>query len=338
MSADNNETKPSVISTGEAETPQRDNAQTLLIVLVVLALVASVVMLFTGSIGALKIALLAALWAAVIGIILVFRYRNQVESTRAELSNERAQHDLEMKEAKARYDADQAQMERDITERVTQKIRTEESETLSEIREQLEQMRSQLEYLTGHSYVEPSMIHAQARRIPEIESEQKKPEPTPAQPETVTPEPEPVKPAVKVDDSAPIFGASTPTAQPKNPQNYATPAGAVKDSLKKATRTQAVEETRSFGRIDVEAPEPVAGGRRRKENKTFDTNTFEKVQWVQGGTGKRSTGEQAGATYVGKRSAEARAEADANHGKRRRDEHTQAISVADLLKRNKKDK
>lgn len=336
MSADNNETKPSVTSTGKAETLQRDNAQKLLIVLVVLALVASIVMLFTGSVGALKIALLAALWAAVIGAFLAFRYRNQIESARAELSSERTQHDLELKEAKARYDADQAKMERDITERVTEKLRKEESQTLSEIREQLDQMRSQLEYLTGHPYVEPSMIHAQARRIPEIESERKKAEPTPAQPETVTPEPEPVKPAAKQEAPAPIFGAGKPKNPPKN---YATPAGSVKDSIKTPKPAPAVEETQTFGRVDAETPEPVAGGRRRKENKTFDTNTFEKVQWVQGGTAKRSTGEQAGKPYVGKRSADAKntAEGELGHGKRRRDEHTQAISVADLLKRNKKD-
>lgn len=380
MSADNNDTKPSVISNGPVEAPQRDTAQTLLIVLVALALIASVIMLFTGSVGAMKIALLAALWAAVIGAFLAFRYRNQIETTRNELNNERAQHSLEMQEAKARFDADQAKMERDITERVTEKVRKEDNETLGEIRAQLEQMRNQLEYLTGQSYAEPSMIHAQARRIPEIEAEEKKSAPKPAdvEPETVTGEPVTDQPAqpqqaeqkqaeavAQEEKAAPIFGVGKPQKPEAKPEakpepkpetknkaeakNYATPAGAAKNSIKSTKPAQeekqsgpAIDETQTFARVDVESSEPAAGGRRSVENKTFDTNTFEAVNWVQGGTAKSSTTEKADKPYIGKRSAEAKAAreaaAAASHGKRRRDEHTQALSVADLLKRNKKDK
>lgn len=46
----------------------RDTGQLLLVGLVVLALAASVIMMLTGNINLLKVALLAALWAAVFGI------------------------------------------------------------------------------------------------------------------------------------------------------------------------------------------------------------------------------------------------------------------------------
>lgn len=117
----------------------KDNGQKLLIALVVLSLVASIIMLFTGNQGVLKLALLAALWAAVLGFFLVGRYRAQAEA-------------LEQ--------------------------RVKEQETLAHIREQVEQVRAQLENLTGQVFVEPTMIQAQATRIPEIEqaSDQEKAE------------------------------------------------------------------------------------------------------------------------------------------------------------------
>lgn len=422
------ESKRAVISNGPVQSPQRDNAQTLLIVLVVLALLASVIMLFTGSIGALKIALLAALWAAVIGAFLAFRYRNQIETTRSELDNERKQHSVEMKEAQARFDADQAKLERDITEKVQAKIRSEENETLAEIRLQLDQMREQLEYLTGQSFAEPSMLRAEARRIQELESESTRKNFTAKsqEPETVIPEPvlpasnnpQPV-PSSHKEPQAPVFGASKkpaatedkkspadaknkPTSSKQesekskdsakdkattqeatrsennakekttkdsasakdsisskestNAKSYATPSSKFKETVakKKSDSPAQNEETRQFGRVDAAEDQATVGRRRKpepekdqaqapKEEKkaqdpsSFDTGTFNKVQWVQGGTAKRTTGEQKPQeSYVGKRSAEAKA-AEGTHGKRRRDERSQAISVADLLKRKKKD-
>ena len=53
----------------------RDTGQLLLVGLVVLALAASVIMMLTGNINLLKVALLAALWAAVFGIFLTYFYR-----------------------------------------------------------------------------------------------------------------------------------------------------------------------------------------------------------------------------------------------------------------------
>ena len=85
---------------------QQDRGQLWLAVLVVLAIIASVIMLLTDSATALKFALIAALWAAVIGFILVGRYRNQARSAKDELAlrEQTLQAELE----KARYEAEAA--------------------------------------------------------------------------------------------------------------------------------------------------------------------------------------------------------------------------------------
>ncbi|AWB82643.1 hypothetical protein C3B44_10100 [Corynebacterium yudongzhengii] len=122
----------------------------LLIALVVLAAVASIVMLFTDSAVALKIALLAALWAAIIGFFLVYRYRNQAREAANEAEMREEVHSAEMDKLRAEHGNDS---------------------TLRELKEEIAVLRDRLEELTGESLgYEPDAIRADARRIPEVES------------------------------------------------------------------------------------------------------------------------------------------------------------------------
>ncbi|OFS21949.1 DUF6779 domain-containing protein [Corynebacterium sp. HMSC04H06] len=127
---------------------QTDRGQIGLAVLVVLAIVASIVMLIAGSDAALKIALLAALWAAVIGFFLVTRYRRLAQKSEDELAYREKLHQAEL-----------------------EKVQTaEEPEVLAEIREQLSTIRKQLEDLSGREFgYEPAALRAEARRIMELE-------------------------------------------------------------------------------------------------------------------------------------------------------------------------
>ena len=70
-------TQPRSSSKNSSSSP--DWGQIGIIALVILAVIASIVMLISGSAAALKIALIAALWAAVVGFVLVMRYRRQAE-------------------------------------------------------------------------------------------------------------------------------------------------------------------------------------------------------------------------------------------------------------------
>lgn len=121
-----------------------------LIILVILAVIASLVMLISGSANALKIALLASLWAAVVGFFLVVRYRRQAQEATELLAVERA-HTASTLTASGAATADN-------------------SEVLAEIRSELEAIRSQIEELSGREWVyEPAALYAEARRIQELE-------------------------------------------------------------------------------------------------------------------------------------------------------------------------
>ncbi|WP_287862210.1 DUF6779 domain-containing protein [Corynebacterium sp.] len=137
--------------------------------LVVLALLASALMLFMDSDGWLKVALIAALWAAFFGVVLVLRYsgalklareqaENQESYYQSQLEHERAQLDKREADAKAKYaaEAKQAQDQRD--------------KHLDELRAELAHMRQQLAALTGQSFDEGEQraVRATAERVHEL--------------------------------------------------------------------------------------------------------------------------------------------------------------------------
>lgn len=128
-------------------------------VLIGLAIVASVLMMFSNSDAWQKIAVLAALWAAAVGAFLVMRMRGQATAD----SEHMAELEDELDYQRARADEERARSESAIA-------RYEESdETLAAIRDQLEAMRAQLEELTGRTYeYEPNSITASATRLREI--------------------------------------------------------------------------------------------------------------------------------------------------------------------------
>lgn len=130
-------------------------------VLIGLAIVASVIMMFSSSDAWQKIAVLVALWAAALGAFLVMKMRGEAQADADLVKELETQLDYE----RARADEERARSEQAIA-------RSEESdETLAAIREQLEAMRAQLEELTGRAYeYEPNSITASATRLREIGS------------------------------------------------------------------------------------------------------------------------------------------------------------------------
>ena len=137
------------------KTSKPDLGQIGLIVLVVLAVLASIVMLISGSAAALKIALIAALWAAVLGFFLVMRYRRQAEESVTKLELQERAHRAELKQARA-----------------TDGQPLPDQELLDEIRTELASIRKQIEDLSGHDFTyEPAALHAEARRIMQLEAQ-----------------------------------------------------------------------------------------------------------------------------------------------------------------------
>ncbi|BAU97036.1 hypothetical protein N24_2774 [Corynebacterium suranareeae] len=183
-----------------------DRGQILLAVLIGLALIASVIMLLANSDGAMKIALLAALWAAIIGFFLVYRSRKQVEAAAQEKKALELAHQSELNRLEAELLHEKVE--------ISESRRVRDQETLEEIKLQLEEMRTQLSELSGREWgYEPTMLRAEARRILELESQQlsqehsqelseapKEEEPVVEPTPEPTPEPAPVEVSVEVEE------------------------------------------------------------------------------------------------------------------------------------------
>ena len=159
-----------------AQNASPDRASLWVIVPFVVAVIGTVVMLFTNSANALKIALIFALWAGAAGILI----NSKVRRDRDAATSEAAAAEQRMQEQEQRHreelEARPAGASVDV-------------ETLRELQEQIQALRAQLEELNGRVFeYEPAAVQARARRISELES---KPEPEPEPESTPEPAPEP---------------------------------------------------------------------------------------------------------------------------------------------------
>ncbi|HHU67758.1 DUF6779 domain-containing protein [Corynebacterium sp.] len=285
-----------------------DRSQMMLVVLIVLAFIASVVMLFTDSDGALKLALLASLWAAIIGFFLVFRYRREAETARRELTHNGQLHDVEVARAAAEREA-RAEA-RALELRDQQHSR--DTEVLQEIQRELAGIRAQLETLAGREFeYEPAALRAEARRIMELENM------TFEHAQTDEPELPLNLPRLGAFSGAPSADAIAGRLgqQPTRPQsNPLTEIIREKQAAEKKAET--VEK-----KPEKPAKEDLA------ETRVFDTGSFQAVAWDEGGD--RHVKEEPAEAVVEKETGTE----EPRRGRRRRDEQSGALSVAELLAR-----
>lgn len=249
-------TQPRSSSKDSSSSP--DLGQIGIIALVILAVIASIVMLISGSAAALKIALIAALWAAVVGFFLVMRYRRQAEESVTKLELQERAHRAELKQARA---AEGKELP--------------DQQILDEIRTELASIRKQIEDLSGHEFTyEPAALHAEARRIMELE----------AQTAAASHHRE-----EEIDFEQASTGAPSADAIAGRLGNQPTSAHAdsnpLNDIISENTRAQ-----RSTGRTAeplADAPKPAASseaaGAKEPKDVSFDTGSFQAVRWDSGG-------------------------------------------------------
>lgn len=250
-----------------------DRGLILLILLIVLALAASVIMLVTNSSGALKLALLAALWAAIIGFFLVTRYRRQAEESRRELEYARDLYHAEMECAEAEMEVEQERFAREYAE----KQRDQHADTLERIHEQLGALRGQLEDIAGQTFeYEPAALRAEARRVLEIEQEARVPEPQPHEGHR-TPSADAVAGRIGQQPSHPIrypWAQGEPANQGHNPRDARGAADVAEDAgdaaVDAAVREDAAPEARERGEQHW-SPEERGTGAHREHNADSDT-------------------------------------------------------------------
>lgn len=178
-----------------AQNASPDRASLWVIVPFVVAVIGTVVMLFTNSANALKVALIFALWAGAAGILVNAKVRRDRDAAASEAAAaEQRMHEQEERHQEA-LAAKPAAQPVDV-------------EALRELQDQIQALRTQLEELNGRVFeYEPAAVRASARRISEIEPTPKpKPEPKP--------EPQP-SPRPSTDDTV-VISRVRPTGAPSS--------------------------------------------------------------------------------------------------------------------------
>ena len=343
-----------------------------LIVLVILAVIASLVMLISGSANALKIALLASLWAAVLGFFLVVRYRRQAHEANELLAVERA-HAASSLTASGSSTADN-------------------SEVLAEIRSELEAIRAQIEEISGREWVyEPAALYAEARRIQELErkaggasvdergdatnvnftqksggapsadavagrlgSQPTHPVSNPldnllADNARANVQQPAAKPAAKPAQHPTQKPAEQPAAKPAEQQGTRpapSPFGAPQSSQNRPSAFRPMTETQPQPQAAQQKPQPKPKAEKpqpqpkpQQKAPEFKTDSFQAVQWNQGAAGGQHIKENSAPAqpHHRHRKPETDTAQTSTRGRRRSDEHREgAVSVAELMARRKR--
>lgn len=339
-----------------------DNGSIVVIVLVALAVIASIVMLIASSTAALKIALLAALWAAVGGIFLVTRYRNQVRDREEEMYVREDLYHAELDKLRAEAETNQALERLENSPHV-------DMDVLAEIRAELASIREQLEELSGREFTYvPAALQAEARRIMEIEARAKAAESNnssyissygadvDAEPEAPVVEftqPSGGKPSAdaiagRIGNTPTYSRNDNPLAEFINEMNSEstneTPKKADKSSAAGAggkTEAKMASTSAASAKADSKPAEPAEEKPAAKTKeassdkpKEFNTGSFQAVRWDTGGDDAAKTG----AKHTEKaETAEVAEDDEPRRGRRRSDAHREGtVSVAELLAAAKK--
>ncbi len=162
----------------ESDTPSQDSSKRyelvswiLMVALGVLAVFASIVMLFVDSDGWKKTAALAALWAAVIAIVLVTRYRSQVKDQEEQLAAIEKRHQAELDRELAAHREQELILEQNYRD----SLEEQNDSTIAALRAEIEALRDQLTDMMGAAYDDQRVaLHAHAHRLQELDSAESK--------------------------------------------------------------------------------------------------------------------------------------------------------------------
>lgn len=321
--------------------PKSSSGNLWVVVPFVLAVIGTVVMLFTNSANALKIALIFALWAAVAGIMVIDRTRRDRDAAlataatrEAELAQARSQLEVQAEEHATAQAT--GQVPATVTGSSEAHLQASDLAVLRELQEEIKALRSQLEELRGQVFeYEPAAVRASARRIQEIE------EPKPA---------EPAEPAAPVASRpGPSSDETTRIAKVNVPEEPREQVRAQAHEQARAQRTRpagAPSAAAISGRIGqqptYEHPNPLSTliSERTREQEAAQEAVQEAVQPEP--VVKPVPTPEPEPTPEPKPEPQPepeqepevqQEEAPRRGGRRRRDEHTNAISVAELLAR-----
>ncbi|MFC3850465.1 DUF6779 domain-containing protein [Corynebacterium hansenii] len=154
------------VATGDGDATDKV-AMIMMVALIALAVVASIVMLFTDSTGWMKIAVLAGLWAAVIGALLVTRYRRQLAAERERIADLEVMHELELDREVATHREQELILEQNYLDSLDAKS----EDTIAQLRAEIVALREHLAELLGQDLDEERIaLRARAERLRELDA------------------------------------------------------------------------------------------------------------------------------------------------------------------------
>ncbi len=151
-----------------------DAAQLWLIIMVILAFMASIIMLISGSATALRLALVSALWAAALGFLLVNRYKKTADATRVQLAEQRKRSRVDADRREAEFEAELLRIEKEMRsslEMEYQKRHADDVAALRAIRREVSRLRATLEAMGAGDFGAAEALHeVESKEVLEIES------------------------------------------------------------------------------------------------------------------------------------------------------------------------
>ena len=296
--------------------------------LVVLALLASALMLFMDSDGWLKVALIAALWAAFFGVVLVLRYSGALKLAREQAENQESYFQSQLEQERAQLEKREAAAQAKYAAEA-KKAQDQRDKHLEDLRAELAHMRKQLAELTGENFDEDEQraVRATAERVRELEH-------SAGSQESQSAGQQGAQPHRAQHRSKPKFNTGTFAAV-----NWAGQDSEETSQLPLVVNTTAMDEAKRAEanrsaagdkatqskpaqkrRAQMPSPEAVRSNRTRTANASTQEAGAQSTDVAQGG--QAPAGQQAGA-------------AENTHGRRRADEVENGLTVADLMKRFK---
>ncbi|MDO5732047.1 DUF6779 domain-containing protein, partial [Corynebacterium sphenisci] len=159
------------VDPAEADTAEDEGAERvgllLMAALVVLAVAASIIMLFATSTGWMKIAVLAGLWAAVVGAVLTTRYRRQLAGERRRRDELERRHRAELDKELATHREQELILEQNYLD----SLDAGRDETLAQLRAEIAALREHLAELLGENIEDERIaLRARAERLRELDA------------------------------------------------------------------------------------------------------------------------------------------------------------------------
>ncbi|WP_329788144.1 DUF6779 domain-containing protein [Lentzea sp. DG1S-22] len=153
---------------GEQEDHGRGSGRLLLVAALALALVAAAVLVLSDSARMLRLAVVAALWAALVGAFLAAKYRKQVTERDDEVADLQSVYELELE----REVAARREYELEIESETRKRIEEESRADIEALRADLHALRDNLQALLGGDVlVERVALRAESTRLRSLGSE-----------------------------------------------------------------------------------------------------------------------------------------------------------------------